>query len=281
MKTNLLKLSIITPVYNGERFIECCIKNVISQNCSDVEHIIVDGGSTDSTLEIIKRYARQYSHIRWISENDDGQPDALNKGIAMAQGSILGILNYDDFYEAGVFKQVIEIFKILSEPSLVVGNCNIWNHEGVLSCVNEPKKLRVTDLLLGYTVNPIPANPSAYFYHASLHKKIGPYNKELHYNNDLDFILRAVQAATVKYIDKTWGNFRVLKETKTFQRTRTDEWKNKDKIILEHYRKKLPFLQRICAKVKYEIYNNKTYAQFKRYVKKILRIIFRYKNRSG
>ena len=65
-------ISIITPVYNNKRFIEFCIKNVIEQNCPEVEHIIVDGGSTDGTAEIIKQYADQYPHIRWVSEKDEG-----------------------------------------------------------------------------------------------------------------------------------------------------------------------------------------------------------------
>jgi glycosyltransferase involved in cell wall biosynthesis len=87
----------MTPVYNGQRFIEFCIKNVIDQHCSHAEHIIVDGGSTDGTVEIIKSYAEKYPHIRWISEKDNGQSDAMNKGISMAKGEILGVLNVDDF----------------------------------------------------------------------------------------------------------------------------------------------------------------------------------------
>jgi glycosyltransferase involved in cell wall biosynthesis len=95
-------ISIITPVYNGEEFIESCIKVVIDQACPEVEHIIVDGGSTDQTVDIIKQYAKQYPHIRWISEKDRGQSDAINKGIAMAKGEILSILNVDDYYEPNV-----------------------------------------------------------------------------------------------------------------------------------------------------------------------------------
>ena len=86
-------LSIITPVLNGEQFIESCIKVVIDQSCPDCEHIIIDGNSKDRTVEIIKHYASKYSHIRWISENDKGQSDAMNKGIRMARGEIIGILN--------------------------------------------------------------------------------------------------------------------------------------------------------------------------------------------
>jgi glycosyltransferase involved in cell wall biosynthesis len=119
------QLSIITPVYNGAQFIEACINNVIAQNHPEAEHIIVDGGSTDGTVEIIERYAQSYHHIRYISERDNGQSDAMNKGVAMAQAKIIGFLNVDDFYEPEVFTKALKAFEHLPEPSFVVGNCNV------------------------------------------------------------------------------------------------------------------------------------------------------------
>jgi len=89
----LERMSIITPVYNGERFIDSCIRVVIDQ-VLDFEHIIIDGGSTDRTAEIIKQYAGEYSHIRWISEKDNGQSDDEQRE---SKGEILAILNVDDF----------------------------------------------------------------------------------------------------------------------------------------------------------------------------------------
>ena len=79
-------ISVVTPVYQGRRFIKSCIETVIAQACADAEHIIIDGGSTDGTVEIIELYAERHPHIRWISEKDKGQSDALNKGIGMARG---------------------------------------------------------------------------------------------------------------------------------------------------------------------------------------------------
>ena len=95
-------LSVITPVFNGIRFIESCILNVIEQGCCEVEHLIIDGGSSDGTVEIVSRYAERYRHIRWVSEQDEGQSHAMNKGIAMARGTIIGFLNVDDYYEPRV-----------------------------------------------------------------------------------------------------------------------------------------------------------------------------------
>jgi glycosyltransferase involved in cell wall biosynthesis len=237
-------ISIITPVYNGERFIKSCIKVVIDQACPDVEHIIVDGDSKDRTVDIIQRYAAKYPHIRWISEKDNGQSDAMNKGIAMAKGEILGILNADDFYEPNVLNRILELFKTLPEPSLLVGNCNLRDDEGNVLQVNKPSKLRFKELLLGHYVNPLPANPSAYFYHTSLHSILGPYKVDEHYAMDLDFILRAVQVATVKYVDETWGNFCLIKGTKTLDDIVNGQGPKRIERLIEDYRNKLSRIQR-------------------------------------
>jgi len=247
-------ISVITPVYNGDRFIESCIKNVIEQNCSDVEHIIVDGGSTDRTIEIIKQYADQYSHIRWVSEKDRGQSDAMNKGIMMAKGEVLATLNADDFYEPGVLNRVVDLFKSLPEPSLLVGNCNVWSNEGQLLHVNKPQKLTFIDLLLGPDANPFPENPSAYFYHASLHRKIGLYEVEDHYSMDLDFLLRAVQAATPKYVNETWGNFRRLEGSKTVKAFESNQCALNTDRVIKTYHKSLPIPQRWFVSVAYKFY---------------------------
>ncbi len=237
-------ISVITPAYNGARFIGTCLQVVIDQACPQVEHIVVDGGSTDGTVDVIRRYAQRYPHIRWVSEPDQGQSDAMNKGIAMARGEILGFLNVDDFYEPGVLNRVLVLFETLPEPALLVGNCNVWVDGDKLFEVHKPKKLKITDLLLGPRVNPFPLNPSAYFYHASLHQKIGPYKVGEHYAMDLDFLLRAVQAATIKYVDETWGNYQRLQGTKTFEEIRSGQNMPRVEAMLKAYRERLPVLQR-------------------------------------
>jgi len=126
-----------------------------------LEHIIVDGASTDQTVKIIKHYSGKYPHIRWLSEEDQGQSDAYNKGITIAKGNIIAILNVDDFYEPNVLNRIAQIFKQLPEPSLIVGNCNIWDDGSKLKKVNKLARLELRDLLLGNWVNPFPVNPSA------------------------------------------------------------------------------------------------------------------------
>ena len=207
-------ISIVTPVFNGQKFIEACIKVVADQNCSNIEHIVIDGGSTDGTVEIIRQCEKKNPQLRWISEPDDGQSDAMNKGINMANGEIIGVLNVDDFYEPNVLNRVTEIFKTLPEPSFLVANCNILDSADRINKVNKPSKLNLVDLIM--LREPFPMNPSAYFYHKSLHNKVGLYTVDEHYMMDLEFVLKAVQSANVKYIDEIWGNHRQIPETKTF-----------------------------------------------------------------
>ncbi|MCA1993212.1 MAG: glycosyltransferase [Coleofasciculus sp. S288] len=233
-------ISIITPIFNCDKFIESCIQNVIDQACLDVEHIIVDGGSTDRSVEIIKRYAEKYSHIRWVSQKDKGQSDAMNKGIAMARGSIIGILNADDFYEPEVLKRIQSLFLNLPEPSLVVGNCKVLKEGDIAVRLNKPRKLNFNYILVSRS---FPENPSAYFCHKSLHDKIGLYDVDEHYVMDLDFILRAVPVAQVKYVDETWGNYRFIDNTKTFNDKKNGQANRRVEELIKKYRTPLPLYQ--------------------------------------
>lgn len=243
-------LSIITPVYNGKRFIEFCIKNVIEQNCPDAEHIIFDGGSTDGTVEIICKYTKKYPHIRWVSEKDRGQSDAMNKGIGMAAGSILGFLNVDDYYEPDALNYVVGRFATLPEPSLLVGNCNVWGNDGKIQGVNKPEHLSLTQLLVSDESRfPFPINPSAYFYHKSLHNIIGLYDIQEHYALDIDFILRAVRHANSYYVDRTLGNYRYIEGTKTFNDLQFGNGLQRFEDLLDRYREQLSWKDKL--KVRY------------------------------
>jgi len=98
-------ISIITPSFNSAKYIEDCIQSVLNQNYNNFEHIIIDGSSTDGTIEILKKYP----HLKWLSEPDEGQSDALNKGFKLAKGDIIGWLNSDDVYLPNTFKKVVDI----------------------------------------------------------------------------------------------------------------------------------------------------------------------------
>jgi glycosyltransferase involved in cell wall biosynthesis len=243
-------ISIITPVFNGAAHIKGCIKAVIEQEYPHVEHIIVDGQSHDNTIDIIKYYAARHYHIRWLSEKDDGQVDAINKGIKMAKSPILGLLNVDDYYEPGVLKHVAEIFKTQPEPSFLAGNCNVWNADGTLQYVNKPSSLRFLDLLMGWEFYPHPVNPVAYFYHKSLHSHTGYYDKKFGAAHDLEFILRAAYIANTHYIDEILGNWRKLKGTITVKEQENGVAKQSYNRVMKSYLNRLSILQRIGICVK-------------------------------
>ena len=259
-------ISVITPVYNGESYIESCIKVVIEQNCSDVEHLIIDGGSQDKTVEIIEQYAEKYPHIRWISEADQGQSDAMNKGINLAKGEIIALLNVDDFYQPNVLNRVLEIFKTLPENSFLVGNCQVWGVKNKIRFVNEPKKLKLSDLLLGWSVNPHPINPSAYFYHKSLHDIIGLYDINDHYTMDIDFLFRVVQKANIKYVDEVFGNYRYIPGTKTFKDRRKGHGKSRFDPLFETYYQQLSSLEKVEFAIK-EFWLKRVMAKIKHFIK--------------
>ncbi|MDO1451012.1 glycosyltransferase family 2 protein [Rhodocytophaga aerolata] len=236
-------ISVITPVFNNEKYIESCILDVINQRCSLVEHIIVDGGSSDKTLDVIKHYAVRYPHIRWISEKDNGQSHAMNKGIQMAKGSIIGFLNVDDYYEPTTLNTVIEIFKNLPKNSFLVGNCKVWSEKNEILFVNKPVNISLYNIYKDLTN--FPHNPSAYFYHASLHKLVGMYDEQDHYVMDFDFIMRVVQRAYLKYIDIDFGNYRVIPGAKSFEDAKAGNTVGRQQAILEKYRKNLSLTERL------------------------------------
>ncbi len=270
-------ITVITPVYNGEAFIESCIQVVIEQNCSDVEHIIVDGGSKDKTVGIIKQYAENYPHLRWISEADQGQSDAMNKGINLAKGEIIAILNVDDYYQPHVLNRVLDIFKTLPNNSFLVGNCKVWDENGKVKFINKPQKLKLTELLLGWSINPHPINPSAYFYHKSLHDEIGLYDIEDHYTMDVDFLFRVVQKAKVYYQDELWGNYRDIEGTKTFNDRESGQGEKRMSNLFNKYYQQLSPREKLQIQVKrYWLQNLWSKVQyFERHPDEILSGIFK------
>lgn len=120
-----MKISIITPTYNSEQYLESCIKSIMNQSHHDYEHIIIDGGSTDRTIEIIKQFENKYP-VKWISEKDNGMYDAISKGFNIASGDIFCWLNSDDFYMPWTLKEVSDIFEC-GKAEWIVGMCSCFD----------------------------------------------------------------------------------------------------------------------------------------------------------
>jgi len=120
MSTAPLKISILMPSYNQGPYLEAAIRSVLTQDYPNKELIVIDGGSTDESREIIKRYESELAY--WVSEPDRGQAHALNKGLAHATGDIVGWLNSDDCYLPGAFRRVARAFEQNNEVLLVHGD---------------------------------------------------------------------------------------------------------------------------------------------------------------
>lgn len=120
----MLKISIVTPSFNQAKYLEECLLSVKEQDYPSVEHLVVDGGSHDGSVEILREYAAKlgWSHLHWVSESDRGQSDALNKGFQKAQGDVIGWLNSDDFYLKNCFKYVADAFQREPRPDVVYGD---------------------------------------------------------------------------------------------------------------------------------------------------------------
>jgi glycosyltransferase involved in cell wall biosynthesis len=225
-------LTIITPVYNNVTYISYAIENYLSQACTSSELLIMDGGSTDGTKQVIEQYAENYPYIRWISEKDSGQSDAMNKGIELASGKYISFLNVDDYYSVGCLNEVCQILIKRPEINYLVGDCNVWDEYGNLIYVNRPYKVKKHHVYSGYHFS---VNPTAYFYQKNLHKLVGFYPLDNHYNMDLEMILLFRGVTTFDYYPKVWGNFRMLPNSKTFEDLKSNNLGFRKQELLRKY----------------------------------------------
>jgi len=203
-----MKISVITPCLNSAEYLEHAIKSVQEQNVQNSEHIIVDGGSTDGTLDIIKKYP----HLNWISEPDDGQSDAMNKGFRLSTGDIMVFLNADDYFLPNAFSTVIRQFERGAE--FIVGKVLIL-YEDRSFRLNDPKT-DLKDMLKWWEKDSFCCNPVGYFYRRDVQEKVGDFNIYNHYSMDYEFLLESAAKFRLTKIDATLGVHRRFKGTKTY-----------------------------------------------------------------
>jgi glycosyltransferase involved in cell wall biosynthesis len=187
-----LKISIITPCLNAETTIERTIQSVLSQK-GDFEHIIIDGKSTDGTLKIIRNYNKMYPKIiKYTSEMDNSMTEALNKGLKLATGDIISLLNSDDVYLKNTFEIVINTFN-KQKPDVIMGNTIISNESGDTLYIRKP---RFANSELAWEIMGCIANYSAVFFRKEVINKIGYLNENLKYTWDYEYFLRIVRSRT-------------------------------------------------------------------------------------
>jgi len=181
-------ISIITVVYNGENHLEETILSVINQTYDNVEYIIIDGGSTDGTLQIINKYDDKIDY--WISEKDEGISDAFNKGIQYACGKIIGLINADDWYEIEALSSVVKVFSENHGFGVLCGSMKL-HMKGTWRILYSKPYL----LWFGMTV----VHPST-FVKMEVYRSFGLFDTELRYAMDYDLLLR-FYTSSVKFFE--------------------------------------------------------------------------------
>lgn len=205
------KISIITITYNSEKTLEYTIKSVISQEYDNLEYLIIDGGSTDKTLQIIDEYRDNISYV--VSEPDKGISDAFNKGIKAATGEIIGIINSDDVLLPGALQAVADNFEI--GVDVYRGNVVIWD-----DIHNTKLSIRPTmSFKVGTPIKAVAHQGT--FVTKAAYQKFGVFRIDFRYMMDADLLYRlSAHGAVFKYIDYDMALFRLGGVT-------SDDWKKK------------------------------------------------------
>lgn len=204
----LPKISIITPSFNQGEFIEETISSVLSQNYPSLEYIVLDGGSTDGTVDILKKY--DHSITAWISEPDKGQSDALNKGFSIATGDIIGWLNSDDTYLPGVLNKVARLF---NDPNIDILMSEYYAFMNENGDIYEYKKNEYVDrksLIRFWRTRGMTINQPCVFFRRKLIENMDPVvDASLTYAMDYDLWLRLSRVASFNIVPGHWANYRI------------------------------------------------------------------------
>lgn len=209
----LPRITVITPSYNQGDFIEQTIQSILSQGYPDLEYLVFDGGSTDQTVDILKKYGHKFF---WVSEKDRGQSDALNKGLRMATGEVMCFLNSDDLYEPGALLKVGSFFARHPEAAWLTGKCRTVNQQGqeirrpitlyknFWLAVKSYKVLQILD----YVSQP------ATFWRRCVIEKVGFFDENLRYAMDYDYSLRVGRYFKLYVLPDYLASFRIHSSSK-------------------------------------------------------------------
>lgn len=203
-------LSIITPSFNQAKFLRKTIESVLSQEGVDLEYIIIDGGSTDGSLEIIQEYQDRLAY--WESIPDKGQTDAINKGFARARGKYLAWLNSDDVYHTGAAAEAVGYLEGHPDVGLVYGDCTFIDADGRRIGRFPAAQTDYQRLRRGYVHIP----QQAAFFRGDLWEKVGPLDPSFYFAMDYDLWVRLAKEAPLVYLPgHIWASFRLHGEAKT------------------------------------------------------------------
>jgi len=203
------KVSIITPSYNQARYLEATLRSVLEQDYPNLEYIVIDGGSTDGSLEIIQKYTDQLAY--WVSEKDRGQTDAINKGFARATGDILAWINSDDTLRPGAVREAVDYLTAHPNSGMVYGDAMFINAAGEVIGRFPGAQTDYRKLRQGY----VHVAQQASFFRAELWRRVGPLDPSFYFAMDYDLWVRLARVSQLDYLPRWWANFRLHGDAKT------------------------------------------------------------------
>lgn len=256
------KISIVTPNYNQVSFIEATIQSVLSQNYPNLEYIIIDGGSTDGSVEIIKKYESELAY--WVSEPDNGMYEAIQKGFDRSTGEIMAWLNSDDMYHPKSLYTVADVFNTLKNVDWITGIPTIYDEYGRIVEIGENSKWSKYDF---YSNNYNWIQQESTFWRRSIWNKINStLNISLKYAGDFDLWIRFFDVAELYTIPALLGGFRVQR-TGQLSVVQIDSYEKEviacldkiqiseqEKLVVKRYKKQLKFARYL---EKFKIINSK------------------------
>lgn len=237
MTTNSLDqplVSIVTPSYNQGIFIERTINSVLSQDYQNIEYWVIDGGSSDNTIDILEKY--NDSRFHWLSEKDDGQTNAINKGLKLTNGQIQAFLNSDDLYLPKTISKVVNFLQENSTIDMVYGKCEFTDKDdNIIGTFGEsqgsinPNKNNFKRMVYQGDSFPQPTT----FWRRSVTEKTGLFNESLNYTMDYDFFLRVSKDFNISYIDSVLAYYRLHADSKTVSQEKL-HWQEAMNVSLQY-----------------------------------------------
>jgi glycosyltransferase involved in cell wall biosynthesis len=231
-------VSIVTPSFNQASYLRAAMQSVLDQDYPNIEYLVIDGSSTDSSVDLIKKYSAKLAF--WVSEPDRGQTDAINKGFARVTGKYLAWLNADDRLNHYAVAESVDFMESHPDVGLVYGDADYIDSRGRVIGRFPAAQTNYAALRRGYVHIP----QQAAFWRRDLWLQVGPLDPTFTFAMDYDLWVRLAKLSKLQYLPRPWAQFRLHEDSKTLQNDQR-AW---DEMLKVHYREGGHFFSIIVAK---------------------------------